>query len=193
MKDNLLYYLVIIIILIILSTILNNYYINLFIYLIILTFIFNLFAKNLATSFLIALFIVLFLTYANQTFEPFETSDNKDTGDDKSKKLLDDIKKLAKISDTTSDDTEFDNIGEKDQFEEDEENDEKNDEKNGEKKEKKKGEGEDDEYTKATKAQKETFRLINTIKQLDDTINGLAPTLKEGAKIIEKFKKLNLA
>ena len=43
-----------------------------------------------------------------------------------------------------------------------------------------------------SKAQRETFRLINTIKQLDETVKGLAPTLKEGAGIIEKFKKLKL-
>ena len=49
-----------------------------------------------------------------------------------------------------------------------------------------------DEYIRSTQAQKETYRLINTIKQLEDTLNGLAPTIKQGAKIIEQFKRLNL-
>ncbi len=47
-------------------------------------------------------------------------------------------------------------------------------------------------YIESAKAQRETFRLINTIKQLDETVKNLAPTLKEGAGIIEKFRKLNL-
>lgn len=50
----------------------------------------------------------------------------------------------------------------------------------------------DNEFIKSTKAQKETFRLINTIKQLNHTVNNLAPALKQGANIIDKFKKLNL-
>lgn len=51
---------------------------------------------------------------------------------------------------------------------------------------------EGNKYMESAKAQRETFRLINTIKQLDETVNSLAPTLKQGADIIEKFKKLNL-
>lgn len=43
------------------------------------------------------------------------------------------------------------------------------------------------------KAQRETFRLIKTIEQLDDTMKSLAPTLKKGATLIDKFKKLNIA
>lgn len=49
-----------------------------------------------------------------------------------------------------------------------------------------------DKYMESAKAQKETFRLIDTIKQLEETLAMLSPTLKEGATIIEKFKKLNL-
>ena len=44
----------------------------------------------------------------------------------------------------------------------------------------------------SAKAQRETFRLIDTIQQLDDTIKNLAPTLEKGAGLIERFKKLNL-
>lgn len=47
-------------------------------------------------------------------------------------------------------------------------------------------------YMESAKAQRETFRLINTIKQLDDTVKHLAPTLKQGADIIDRFKKLKL-
>lgn len=183
MRDNILYYLVIVVILIILSTLFNNRSINFFIYLAISTFVINMFIKNLQISFFISLLIVLFLSYTNGTFETFDNANNPD------------INKLAKIDDSNNDDTEFNNIEEKDLFEEDEEESNKNNEKKDEKKDGKKDENKDegDEYVRAARAQKETFRLINTIKQLDDTINGLAPTLKEGAKIIEKFKKLNLA
>lgn len=186
MKDNVLYYLVVVIILIILSTLFNNRSISFFICLAILTFIIDIFIKNIQKSFFISLFITLFLSYTNQNLEFFDNP-----GDDK-----DDSQKLVKIDDSTSDDTEFDNIEEKDQFGEDDESDEKDKKntknaKNAKNAKNEKDEG--DEYVRAAKAQKETFRLINTIKQLDDTINGLAPTLKEGAKIIEKFKKLNLA
>lgn len=39
-------------------------------------------------------------------------------------------------------------------------------------------------------AQRETFRLINTVEQLQNTIKELAPTLKSGRKIIEAYEKL---
>ena len=39
-------------------------------------------------------------------------------------------------------------------------------------------------------AQRETFRLINTVKQLDSTIKNLAPTLKQGKKILEAYEKI---
>lgn len=39
-------------------------------------------------------------------------------------------------------------------------------------------------------AQRETFRLIKTVEQLDTTIKELAPTLKSGKKIIEAYQKL---
>ena len=42
------------------------------------------------------------------------------------------------------------------------------------------------------KAQRETFRLIDTMKQLDDTMKSLAPTLKQCQGILERFKKLDL-
>jgi len=51
----------------------------------------------------------------------------------------------------------------------------------------------DNEYMKkSAAAQRETFRLIDTIKQLQDTVENLTPALKQGAGIIEQFKKLNL-
>jgi hypothetical protein len=39
-------------------------------------------------------------------------------------------------------------------------------------------------------AQRETFRLIETVKMLEDTMKDLAPTLKEGHKVMESFKKI---
>lgn len=53
----------------------------------------------------------------------------------------------------------------------------------------------DDNYMKKmtpARAQRETFRLIDTMRMLKDTMEGMGPSLEEGAKIMEKFKKLNL-
>jgi hypothetical protein len=41
-------------------------------------------------------------------------------------------------------------------------------------------------------AQRETFRLIDTVKQLDDTIKALGPTLSQGQKIMNMFDKIKL-
>jgi hypothetical protein len=41
-------------------------------------------------------------------------------------------------------------------------------------------------------AQKETYRLIDTVKQLKDATNSLAPILKEGKGVMAAFKNLNL-
>ena len=40
-------------------------------------------------------------------------------------------------------------------------------------------------------AQRETFRLINSVKQLSSTIQELAPTLNQGRKVIEAYEKLS--
>ena len=44
----------------------------------------------------------------------------------------------------------------------------------------------------AAGAQRETFRLINTVNELDKTLKALSPTLNQGKNIIEMMKKLNL-
>ena len=51
-----------------------------------------------------------------------------------------------------------------------------------------------DDHTKlgAAGAQRETFRLINTVNELDKTLKALSPTLNQGKNIIEMMKKLNL-
>ncbi len=41
-------------------------------------------------------------------------------------------------------------------------------------------------------AQKETFRLINTVNQLNKTITNLAPTIKQGRELLNMFDKLKL-
>ena len=41
-------------------------------------------------------------------------------------------------------------------------------------------------------AQRETFRLIATVKQLDDTIKALGPTLSQGKQIMNMFDKIEL-
>lgn len=48
----------------------------------------------------------------------------------------------------------------------------------------------DDKYITPVKAQRETFRLINTIKQLEETMKSMEPTLKQGANLMEKMKAL---
>ena len=44
----------------------------------------------------------------------------------------------------------------------------------------------------ASTAQRESFRLIDTVKELDSTIKSLSPTLTQGKQIIDMMKKLNL-
>jgi molecular chaperone DnaK (HSP70) len=44
----------------------------------------------------------------------------------------------------------------------------------------------------ASEAQRETFRLIDTVKQLDDTIKSLGPTLTQGKEIMNMFDKIKL-
>ena len=48
-----------------------------------------------------------------------------------------------------------------------------------------------DEYT-PREAQKETFQLINTVKQLKDTVTELAPILKEGKTILSSLGALKI-
>ena len=47
-------------------------------------------------------------------------------------------------------------------------------------------------YMTSSDAQKETFRLINTVKELDKTLKAISPTLTQGKNIIDMMKKLNL-
>ncbi len=42
-------------------------------------------------------------------------------------------------------------------------------------------------------AQKDTFAMINSVKQLQDVITSLGPTLKSGAKVMQLMKSLNLS
>jgi hypothetical protein len=59
----------------------------------------------------------------------------------------------------------------------------------------------DDEPHKETKdgkkkspvqAQKETFQLVNALKELNRSIEQMEPTLKEGAKVLKMMEKFNL-
>jgi len=43
------------------------------------------------------------------------------------------------------------------------------------------------------RAQKETFELINSVKQLQDVVESLAPTLREGKKVMDMFEQLKLS
>lgn len=42
-------------------------------------------------------------------------------------------------------------------------------------------------------AQRETFHLIDTVKQLDDTIKSLGPTLTQGKELLKMFDKIKFA
>ena len=121
-------------------------------------------------------FIITFVYYItnNKMYENFEN-------DKKEMKVDEIIKELSNISETMKKDDETEE--KKKEITEDDINILDDDDKTP---------TEDNEYMESAKAQRETFRLINTIKQLDDTVKTLAPTLKQGASIIEKFKKLNL-
>jgi hypothetical protein len=48
-----------------------------------------------------------------------------------------------------------------------------------------------DKYTPA-EAQRETYRLIDTVRQLETTVKNLTPTLTEGKRVLEAFEKMNL-
>jgi hypothetical protein len=48
-----------------------------------------------------------------------------------------------------------------------------------------------DTYTPA-EAQRETYRLIDTVKQLELTVKNLTPTLTEGKRVLDAFEKMNL-
>ena len=47
------------------------------------------------------------------------------------------------------------------------------------------------DYT-PSEAQKQTYKLIDTVKQLDSTIKTLAPTLEIGKKVLDKMKEYKL-
>ncbi len=46
--------------------------------------------------------------------------------------------------------------------------------------------------TPLSKAQKETYDLLNTVKGLEDTIKTLSPVLKEGKRIMDLYQSLNM-
>ena len=45
---------------------------------------------------------------------------------------------------------------------------------------------------KLSEAQKETFELINTVKQLKETVATLAPILKQGKSILSSLEALKV-
>jgi len=42
------------------------------------------------------------------------------------------------------------------------------------------------------KAQRQTYQLIDTVKQLKDTINELAPMLKQGKDVLGQLEALKM-
>jgi hypothetical protein len=189
-KDIINYSIIFSIFLVLLSSFDHSFNIKVLISFFLLSIIIYWLTNNIYKSVAIS-FIVTFIYYItnNTSYENFENQDLK----------VDDIvKELTNISDTINKDNN-----------EDEDNEDKDNEKTYENldQEEKKEITEDDielfddddktptesnKYIESAKAQRETHRLINTIKQLQDTVEHLAPTLKQGATIINKFKKLNL-
>ena len=47
-------------------------------------------------------------------------------------------------------------------------------------------------FSELAKAQQETFTMIDSVKQLQDVMKSLTPTLREGKKVIEMMQQLNL-
>ncbi len=45
---------------------------------------------------------------------------------------------------------------------------------------------------KFAQSQRDTYRLNDTVKQLQDVVEGLAPTIREGKKIMTMFEQLKL-
>lgn len=177
-KDIINYSMFFAIFLVILSTFDHSFNIKILINFFLLSIIIFWLTNDIYRSISIA-FIITFIYYMTNN-GMYETFDNKDL------KVDDIVKELTNISKTINkdnDDTE-DDKNNKEEITEDDINLLNDDDD--------KTPNESNKYMESAKAQRETFRLINTIKQLDDTVKHLAPTLKQGANIIEKFKKLNL-
>lgn len=168
-------YIIILAILLLISlAFVNNYYPKIVFSYLLLVIIIYLVKKNIYQSLFYSLIILIILNFfIDERYEYFDTTKL----DDKSVNIPDDNAD-EKTDEKIDDDDERDDFDEKD-LDMFTDNVPKGKTK--------------DKYTNMAKAQRETFHLINTIKQLDDTVKNLAPTLKQGADIIEKFKKLGLA
>lgn len=158
--------------------------------------LFNMFLKNklLATglSFLVLISLYLFKAHnKSKYYENFETEEIMKQLDELSEKVTtNNMVNSNSNTDTNKNSTDSSNVDENEdtnadkeidisEIDFDKDNSGNIDQNDVEKK-----------YMTASDAQKETFRLINTIKQLDDTVKNLTPTLKQGADIIDRFKKL---
>lgn len=179
-KDIINYSMFFAVFLVILSTFDHSFNIKILINFFLLSIIIFWLTNNIYRSISIS-FIITFIYYITNN-GMYETFDNKDLN------VNDIVKELTNISKNIHKDNEEteDTKDDKKEITEDDINllnDDDDDDKTP---------NESNKYMESAKAQRETFRLINTIKQLDDTVKNLAPTLKQGANIIEKFKKLNL-
>lgn len=179
-KDIINYSMFFAVFLVILSTFDHSFNIKILINFFLLSIIIFWLTNNIYRSMSIS-FIITFIYYITNN-GMYETFDNKDLN------VNDIVKELTNISKNihnNNEDTEDAKDDKKEITEDDINllNDDDDDDKTP---------NESNKYMESAKAQRETFRLINTIKQLDDTVKNLAPTLKQGANIIEKFKKLNL-
>lgn len=150
--------------------------------------------KSLPLAIFTSVILVLLLTFVrcnNNVTENFEDEDKKDEDKkDEDKKDEDEILKgrtnvvrnIENKKGDMSDDLGLSEISKMLEGLEDEKEDEKG----------LKSTSDGNAKLGASGAQRETFRLINTVNELDKTLKALSPTLNQGKNIIEMMKKLNL-
>ena len=144
--------------------------------------------KDNYITLLIALFvtILIYACHPAELYENFEAEEAEEAEESEEAEAEEGEGKEAATNSSSDEIKEEDDIFDNEDYAEEEST--------GNKVPKKNDPSEDNYMTNMTpaKAQRETFRLIDTMKQLDDTMKSLAPTLKQGQGILERFKKLDL-
>ncbi len=169
---------IIIILLLFLSVDYNLNDLKILLSVIILTLICNFYLKDIMHSYILAISLITILFVLNKLFFKYKIIPLTYENFDSLQKIEKDYKKVNKDHDElTKDSLKLINL---DPASDDEDEVvEKNKNKNI------------DDYNPAV-AQRETYRMIDTVKQLKTTVESLAPTIKEGRKILETFKKLDI-
>lgn len=141
----------------------------------------NMLSKNMSFSLILSsvILVILFLMDNNnkntfENIENFENDKQRIAGEKGLDKILEKLDNGIKLEE--EDITEHNNI--------------KN-ESFDDKKDNLDTKGNIEDYT-PQQAQHETFKLIDTVKQLKHTIEALAPTLREGKQILSSFEALKI-